>query len=82
MRASYFLCVVFPCVLCLPAVPALADDKARANELFVEAAGLLRSAESAESAAERHAMTKAALDNLHEIVARYPSTDLAVKRIR
>ena len=63
------------------ALPALADDTSRANELLVEAVQLLQSAESTTDAAERLRLSEEALGNLNKIVERYPSTDLAVKLI-
>ena len=63
------------------ALPALADDTSRANQLLVEAVQLLQSAEGAANATERLRLSEEALGNLQEIVKRYPSTDLAVKLI-
>ena len=61
--------------------PAIADDTGKANQLFVEAVQLLRSADKAVSDEERWRLSEEALTNLNKIVKRYPSTDLAVNLV-
>ena len=58
-----------------------ADDNSEANELFVEAVKLVKSAEIAEELEEKTDSLEEALGKLNEIVEDYPSTDLAVKLI-
>ena len=71
--------LVFAFVICLPALPAFADDNAQANRLMVEAVGLVGAAESEPSAQERFRLLQRAHELLLDIVERHPSTDLAVK---
>ena len=49
------------------ALPALADDTSRANELLVEAVQLLQSAEGTADAMERFRLSEEALGNLNEL---------------
>ena len=60
---------------------ALADDTGEANELFVEAVKLVKSAKNVEGYEEKAAVLEEALAKLNKIVDDYPSTDLAVKLI-
>jgi uncharacterized protein (UPF0147 family) len=59
----------------------LADDTSEANELFVEAAKLLKSVEAVALKEAKTVVLEEALGKLNEIVEDYPSTDLAVKLI-
>ena len=56
-----------------------ADDDAAANRLLVEAVGLVEQAEAIESPGDRAALYERALENLDEIVAQHPGSDLAVR---
>ena len=58
---------------------ARADESAAANRLLVEAVGLVGRAEAIESPGDRAALYERALDNLDEIAARHPESDLAVR---
>ena len=68
-------------LVCLLAVPAVADDPAAANRLLVEAVKLAKAAESKTEASEKLALLQGALARLNEIIDRYPSSSLAVKLI-
>jgi len=59
----------------------LAHDTNEANELFVEAVHLVKSAANAEGYEEKAAVLKEALAKLNKIVDDYPSSGLAVKLI-
>ena len=66
---------------CLSVVPAFADDRAQANRLLVEAAKMIKAAETVEGPEEKLSLLEDALAKLNEIIERHPSTDLAVKLI-
>ena len=72
---------LFLSLACLLAVPAAADDPAQANRLLVEAAQLVKAAESQAAAAEKLALLEEAIAKLNEIVDHHPSSGLAVKLI-
>ena len=56
-----------------------ADNDAAANRLLVETVGLVEQAEETESPGDRAAFYERALENLDEIVAQHPGSDLAVR---
>nr|ANO58283.1 Sel1 domain protein repeat-containing protein [uncultured Alphaproteobacteria bacterium] len=61
---------------------AWADDNSEANELFVGAVKLVKSADEIEDdPIEKAAVLEEALGKLNEIIDNYPSSDLAVKLI-
>lgn len=68
-------------LVCLLAVPAIADDPAGANRLLVEAVKMKKAAESKTETSEKLALLEGALANLNEIIERHPSSSLAVKLI-
>ena len=72
---------LFLSLACLLAVPAAADDPAQANRLLVEAAQLIKAAESQAAASEKLALLEEAIAKLNEIVDHHPSSGLAVKLI-
>ena len=65
-------------ILLTPAA-ASADDPAQANRLLVEAAKIIKTAETAQEAQEQLSLLEDALGKLNEIIERHPSSDLAVK---
>ena len=76
---SPWIRLVFFVAVLLSAVPAFADDDARANRLMVEAVGLIETAERESSAEERFRLLHRAHELLLDIIERHPSTALAVK---
>ena len=70
---------LFLALACLLAVPAAADDPAQANRLLVEAAQLVKAAESPAAASEKLALLEVAIAKLNEIIEHHPSSGLAVK---
>ena len=74
-----WLPLVFVLAFCLFASPVSAHDTAEANRLMVEAAGLFAAAGREPSAERKISLLGKVRDNLTAIVARFPSTDLAVK---
>ena len=72
---------LFLSLACLLAVPAAADDPAQANRLLVEAAQLIKAAESQAAASEQLALLEEAIAKLNEIIDHHPSSGLAVKLI-
>ena len=59
----------------------LADDTSEANELFVEAVKLVKSAEGEKSFEKTLSLMEEALARVNKIIDDYPSSDLAVKLI-
>ena len=76
---SPWISLVFIVAVLLSAVPAFADDDAKANRLMVEAVGLIGAAEKEPSAEERFRLLHRARELLLDIVERHPSTGHAVK---
>ena len=76
---SLWIRLVFAAAVALMALPAFADDDARAYRLMVEAVGLTAAAEREPSAQGRFRLLQRAHELLLDIVERHPSTDLAVK---
>jgi TPR repeat protein len=60
---------------------AWADSNSEANELFVKAVKLVKSAENTEDLIEKSDALEKALGKLNEIIDDHPSSDLAVKLI-
>ena len=59
----------------------LADDTSEANELFVEAVKLVKSAEGEKSLEKTLSLMEEALARVNKIIDDYPSSDLAAKLI-
>ena len=68
-------------LICLLVLPAVAEDPAGANRLLVEAAKLIKAANSRTEASEKLALLEGALAKLNEIIDRHPSSSLAVKLV-
>ena len=65
-------------MLCLLALPGLADNAAQTNRLLIEATRLVRAGDLEPSMNGKYEPLKRAHDTLIEIMERHPSTDLAV----
>ena len=68
-------------LVCLMVAPALADDPAQANRLVVEAAKMMKAADTEEGTTEKLALLEAALAKLNEIIEHHPSSGIAVMLI-
>ena len=73
--------LVWLLLVCLTALPALADEAAGANRLVVEAVKMIKAAETVEGTADKLALLEGALAKLNEIVERHLSSDVAVKLV-
>ena len=71
--------LLLPVLLTLSLACGPVDEEAEANKRFVEAVALLEAAESEPAAPAKLSLLEQAETTLQTIIARYPSTELAVK---